>query len=166
MHPRFPYGSEGRRHVPFHPQIPQRLGTDNRVRMRLLRHRDRDGLEGGARRRGGGLWAGLMAGAGRGEMRAGSRAARRRWRGGDWERRGGDWEQWAGAGSQRTLSYVNGQGAVAASARRQVRKVGLGSWVGGGCRPRRSRALRAVGRAATRRGRGAPARARGPWLTR
>ena len=67
MHPRFPYGSEGRRHVPFHPQIPQRLGTDNRVRMRLLRHRDRDGLEGGARRRGGGLWAGLMAGAGRGE---------------------------------------------------------------------------------------------------
>lgn len=37
---------------------------------------------------------------------------------------------------------------------------------GGGCRPRRSRALRAVRRAATRRGRGAPGRARGPWLTR
>lgn len=66
-HARLPYGSEGRRHVPFHPQIPQRLGTDNRVRTRLLRHRDRDGLEGGAPRRGGGLWAGFIAGAGRDE---------------------------------------------------------------------------------------------------
>ena len=43
-HPRLPYGSEGRRHAPFHPRIPQRLDTDYRLLTRLPRHSDRDVL--------------------------------------------------------------------------------------------------------------------------
>ena len=142
---------------PTDPSAPQHPSTDDRVRMRLYviatATASRVRRAGGEEGRGRGLWAG------RGEVGAGSRAACHRWR-------GGDWELWVGVGSPRTRFCVSSQRAVAASARRQVRKGGLGSWVGGGCGPWRSRALRAMGRAATRRCRGAPARARGPWLTR
>ena len=107
---------------------------------------------------------GASCGAGRGKGGVTCRSPLVEGRGLGAEGRGLGTVGWGGFPADLLLSELpGGCGRLRAPAGKEGRAGLVG---GGGCRPRRSRALRNVRWAATLSGRGAPGRARGPWLTR